>query len=85
MNWLIEYRNAVYKGDVVIGHELEQVLDSLIKDLKNPRFVYDEKPGQLRIDFIERFCKHTKSPFNGMPFILELWEKALLQVAYGFK
>src|SRR5574344_1238832 len=85
MNWLIEYRNAVYKGDVVIGHELEQVLDSLRKDLKNPRFIFDEKPGDLRIDFIERFCKHTKSPFNGMPFILELWEKALLQVAYGFK
>jgi len=85
MNYLIEYRNAVYKGDVVIGHELEQVLDSLINDLKDPRFVFDEKPGQLRIDFIERFCKHTKSPFNGMPFILELWEKALLQVAYGFK
>src|SRR5574344_121615 len=85
MNYLIEYRNAVYKGDVVIGHELEQVLDSLISDLKNPRFVFDEKPGQLRIDFIERFCKHTKSPFNGMPFILELWDKALLQVAYGFK
>ena len=66
MNYLIEYRNAVYKGDVIIGHELEQVLDSLIADLKDRRFVFDEKPGQLRIDFIERFCKHTKSPFNGI-------------------
>src|SRR5574344_3136991 len=53
--------------------------------MKNPRYVFDPKPGHIRIDFIERFCKHTKSPFHGMPFILELWEKALLQVAYGFK
>ncbi len=61
------------------------VIDGLVKDLENPRYLFDENPGNLRIQFIEKFCKHTKSPFNGMPFILELWEKALLQVSYGFK
>ena len=43
------------------------------------------RKGNIRIDFIETFCKHTKSPFNGQPFLLELWEKAVLQAAYGFK
>jgi phage terminase large subunit-like protein len=61
------------------------VIEGLVKDLSDPRYVYDEKPGNLRIDFIEKFCRHTKSPFNGKPFILELWEKTILQVAYGFK
>ncbi len=85
MNYLIEYYEEIQKGNIVVGNELMKVLDGLIKDLGNDRFIFDEKPGQLRIDFIETFCKHTKSPFNGMPFKLELWEKAMLQVAYGFK
>lgn len=84
-NYLIEYYEEICKGNILVGEDLRKVLDNLIKDLNNPRYFYDEEPGNLRINFIERFCKHTKSPFNGMPFILELWEKALLQVAYGFK
>lgn len=85
MNYLIEYVNEINKGNIIVGSELKTELDRLIFDLDNPKYIFDEEPGRLRIDFIERFCKHTKSPFNGMPFILELWEKAFLQVAYGFK
>lgn len=85
MNYLIEYYNEIIDGNIIVGEELRKEIDQLIKDLDNSRYNYDEKPGNLRIDFIETFCKHTKSPFNGKPFILELWEKALIQTAYGFK
>ncbi len=85
MNYLIEYYKKVNDAEIVVGEELKTQLDKLVLDLDNPKYYYDEKPGNLRIAFIETFCKHTKSPFNGQPFILELWEKALLQVAYGFK
>ena len=85
MNYLLEYYNKVDSGNIIIGEELRKQLDKLIKDLDNPRYYFDEKPGNIRIEFIETFCKHTKSPFNGMPFILELWEKAIIQTAYGFK
>ncbi len=85
MNYLLEYVSEIKKGNILVGQDLKTTLDRLIKDLDNPKFIFDETPGQLRIDFIEKFCKHTKSPFNGMPFILELWEKAFLQTAYGFK
>jgi phage terminase large subunit-like protein len=85
MNYLIEYYNEINNGNIIVGEELRTQLDQLIKDLDNPFYSFDEQPGNLRIDFIETFCKHTKSPFNGIPFILELWEKALLQTAYGFK
>lgn len=85
MNYLVEYYKEIEKGNILVGKELKTVLDGLINDLHNPRYVFDEKPGQLRIEFIETFCKHTKSPYNGNPFILELWEKAFLQAAYGFK
>lgn len=85
MNYLVEYVKEIDAGNIIVGDELRVVLDSLIEDLNNSRFIYDEHPGQIRIDFIEKFCRHTKSPFNGLPFLLELWEKALIQVAYGFK
>ncbi|MDY0364209.1 MAG: terminase large subunit, partial [Bacilli bacterium] len=82
---LKEYYRQIQEGEILVGKELLTVLEGLIDDLNNPRYIFDEKPGKIRIDFIETFCKHTKSPFNGEPFILELWEKAVLQVAYGFK
>lgn len=85
MSFLLSYINEIESGRIVAGQELKSVLKRLKSDLNNPRYEYDEKPGQIRIEFIERFCKHTKSPFNGQPFKLELWEKAFLEAAYGFK
>jgi len=84
-NYLLEYYDEIQKGNIIIGNELRTTLDKLVEDLSNPRYIYDPTPGDNRIKFIETFCKHTKAPFNGMPFLLELWEKAMLQVAYGFK
>lgn len=85
MNYLLEYYEKVKNKEINVGKELLTTLESLINDLDNPKYIYDTRPGNLRIEFIETFCKHTKSPFNGMPFVLELWEKAILQVSYGFK
>ena len=85
MSFLLSYIDEIESERIIAGRELKSVLNGLKNDLKNPRYIYDEKPGKIRIDFIEKFCKHTKSPFNGEPFLLELWEKALLECAYGFK
>ena len=85
MNYLIEYYQKVMSNEILAGEELKSTLRKLMDDMVNPRYDFDENPGNMRIDFIETFCKHTKSPFNGQPFILELWEKAIIQTAYGFK
>lgn len=69
---------------VIIGQELKQELERLLKDLESEQFIYDNDESQLRIDFIETFCRHTKSPFYGKPFILELWEKAVIEAFYSF-
>ena len=70
MNYLLDYYNEIQKGNIVVGKELFTVIESLIDDMDNPRYIFDEKPGNIRIEFIETFCKHTKSPFNGQPFLL---------------
>ena len=72
MSFLLSYIDEIESGRIIAGQELKSVLNGLKRDLDNPRYIYDERPGQIRIEFIERFCKHTKSPFNGQPFLLEL-------------
>jgi phage terminase large subunit-like protein len=85
MSYLLKYIHEIESGNIRVGKELKSVLDTLREDMQNLDYIYDENPGQLRINFIEKFCKHTKSPFNGQHFILELWEKAFLEASYGFK
>lgn len=73
-------------GEVaVIGRELMDAIENLIEDLDNPEYYYDTADAETRCDFIETFCRHTKSPFYGKPFLLELWEKAVIEAFYSFK
>ena len=84
MTYLEEYVQAIQNGDQLVGQELLNTLEKLIQETQDPRYRYEPKRAKKRIAFIERFCKHTKSPFHGKPFILELWEKAFIEVIYSF-
>ena len=84
MTYLEEYRNAIWAGKIIAGEELVKELDKLIKDLKNPKYYYDTTEAYIRIDFIETFCLHSKSPFYGQPFKLMLWQKAFIEIIYSF-
>ena len=83
--WLEEYYNKVQSEEIIAGMEIKIALNRLMQDLKNPKYVYETKDADKRIYFIEHYCRHTKSPFYGQPFILELWEKAMIEAAYSFK
>lgn len=84
-SYLLEYYNKIKSGEIIAGRELILQLENLVDDLSNPVFIYDNGDAEFRIKFIETFCKHTKSPFYGKPFILELWEKAFIEAFYSFK
>ncbi|MGN1167213.1 MAG: terminase large subunit [Lachnospiraceae bacterium] len=84
-SYLVQYYTEIKEGRIIAGQELITCLENLIRDLKNPKYVYDLKAGHLQIDFIEKFCKQTRSPFFGKPLKLELWEKAFIEVLYSFK
>ncbi|MGG3742114.1 terminase TerL endonuclease subunit [Paenibacillus chibensis] len=84
-NYLLQYKSAIDRGEIIAGQELQQLLNNLVADLENPDYIYDTSDAHFRIEFIETFCRHTKSPFYGKPFLLELWEKAFIEVFYSFK
>lgn len=83
--YLIQYRIAIKKREIIAGQELIMELDRLINDLGNPRYYYDTTEAYKRIHFMEGCIRLTKSPFYGKPMILMLWQKALIEVAYSFK
>lgn len=84
-SYLLEYYFKIKTGAIEAGQELIKQLENLIEDLNNPDYIYDTTNAEFRIRYIEKFCKHTKSPFYGKPFILELWEKAFIEAFYSFK
>lgn len=84
MTYLEQYREAIKAGEIIAGQELIQELDKLIIDLKDPKYYYDTTEAYIRIDFIETFCLHSKSPFYGKPFKLMLWQKAFIEIVYSF-
>lgn len=85
MTFLEQYYDEIKKGKIIVGHELKDLLESLIEDLDDDDYEYDTHDAYLRIELIEKFCKHTQDPFAGMPFLLMLWEKAFIEVMYSFK
>jgi phage terminase large subunit-like protein len=84
-SYLKEYSSKIQSGEIVAGHELILQLQRLIDDLDDQRYIYDSRAAEFRIAFIEKFCRHTKSPFHGKRFMLELWEKALIEAFFSFK
>lgn len=85
MTYLEQYREEIRKGNIIAGRELITSLDNYLNDISSGRYIYDTKEADRRISFIETFCKHSKAPFDGQPFILELWEKAFIEVLYSMK
>lgn len=84
-NYLGEYLQEIRAGRIKVGLELMEVLERLEEERENPRYIYDTSDAELRIEFIETFCKHSKDPFCGQPFTLLLWQKAFIEVVYSFK
>lgn len=84
-NYLIQYREAIKRGEIVAGIDMISELDNLISDLNDEQYRYDTKDAELRIDFIEHCIRLTKAPFFGKPMKLMLWQKAFIEVVYSFK
>lgn len=83
--YLLQYREAIRKGEIIAGYDMIQELDNLIEDLSSSEYIYDTRDAEVRIDFIEHCIRLTKAPFYGKPMVLLLWEKAYIEALYSFK
>lgn len=84
-SFLLEYHARIECGEILVGQELWQELQNLKEDFLNDAFYYDTKDALLRIDFMERCVRLTKSPYYNKPMVLMLWQKAFIEAVYSFK
>lgn len=100
MSYIQDYYKWIKKNPNKVNQKVRLIYEKLVNDIKKPRtavifnqlteenethkFVFDEKLGDRPIEFIERFCKHSKGRWAGKPVELELWQKAFVEALFGF-
>ena len=84
MDFLQEYTEKVFSGEIVAGTELKRMLKMLQADRESGKYIFDTKYSDLRIEFIETFCRQGKAPFYNKTPKLMLWQKAFLTALYSF-
>ena len=85
MNYLKAYLDAIEGGEIVVCKRIRKVYTRLVYEAENPgKYRFDEEKANRPIEFIERFCKHSKGEWAGQPVRLELFQKAFISALFGF-
>lgn len=83
----IEKRSSLKKQYCVINTswKVYRMYKEIIRFLDDPEseWEYNSERANHAIEFIENYCKHSKGKMGGQPFILELWQKALVAATFG--
>ena len=83
---IVEYHNKLQSGEIITSYKVKRTYQHIVEDIINneqSQWEYDLDKAQHAIDFIEVFTKHSKGSMGGQPFILELWQKALVSAMFG--
>ncbi len=84
MSNLETYALAVLDGRILAGEKIKREYEKLLDDLHSQsRWHFDEDRATRPIKFIEQFCKQSQGKI-GAKLKLELYQKAMLEAAYGF-
>lgn len=86
MNYIQEYYQAIESGQIVTSRRVRAVYARLAAATEDTtgRYVFDEARGERPIEFMERFCCHSKGEWAGQPVVLELFQRAYVQALFGF-
>ena len=83
------YLKSIESGAEVVSNKVRAVYEREVEWMRNPPtnfpFYFDAKEGLRHIEFIERFCKHSKGKFAGQPVKLEPFQKAKIQLFFGWQ
>lgn len=84
-NPIYDYWEWMNDNRIKVSTKIYKTYKYIIDFLEDPdsEWEYNEKRANHAINFIERFCKHSKGKMGGKPFILELWQKAKVAATFG--
>lgn len=81
---IFEYYKKIESGEIKTSLKVKRIYKHIVECLKKgDRFTYSQERAQRAVDFIERFCKHSKGKWGGQPIKLELWQKAFVCALFG--
>lgn len=84
-NPVIGYFNWIRTNRSKVSNKVYKVYKELIRIIYDPasEWEYNAKKANHALEFIESYCKHSKGKLGGKPFLLELWQKALVAATFG--
>lgn len=83
-NWPILYLEAIESGEVTVCVKTRKAYERVRDDMQSDKWTFDLERANRPIEFIERFCRHSKGEWAGRQVGLELWQKAFVSVVFGF-
>jgi len=83
MGYIEEYNTLIQGGDIPACKRLLRVYEHLVNNIKNNIFILNPEKSRRAVEFIERFCKHSKGEWAGKPIQLELFQKAFIEAIFG--
>lgn len=86
MNYIEIYHSQIERGDVIVSEKVKKLYEHLVSKVHDTggRYIFDADRAEYVINFIEKFCKHSKGKWAGKPVLLETWQKAALSALFGF-
>ena len=83
----LEERKKINKlqETVNVSWKVYRVYKEIIRFLNDSEseWEYNSAKANHALEFIENYCKHSKGKMGGKPFILELWQKAIIAATFG--
>ena len=100
MTYIEEYYQFLLKNPDKACRKILSVYKKLVQDIYNPKvisfyneateeeeihtYIFNLKKANRPIEFIEKYCRHSKGKWARQPIKLELWQKATIQAIFGF-
>lgn len=80
-----EWINSNAKNRKRTSTKVYKVYKELVRIMNDEQseWEYDANKANHAMEFVENYCKHSKGKMGGKPFILELWQKALVSATFG--
>ena len=81
-----ELNKVKLKGAINSSYKVYRVYKEIVENIINNEesiWEYDSHKANHAIEFVENYCKHSKGKMGGKPFILEVWQKALVAATFG--
>jgi len=86
VNHVKAYLESIHNGKEIVGAKVKALYERECAWMDSPPFEwhFDEAAGEKPIKFIEKFCRHSKGRWAGKTIKLELFQKAAIQLAFGW-